>query len=82
MESGLAESLEKLRPTLRKLSELDYFAQEGEIYILRGELKNNEQSRTSDTSIYEFSFSQAWILGKMSGKGNRNPSKSLEDYNE
>ena len=45
--------------------ELRLFAQEGEIYVLRGELKkNNEQSRTSDPSIYEFSFSQAWILGK------------------
>lgn len=48
-----------------EIYELRLFAQEGEIYVLRGELKkNNELSRTSAPSIYEFSFSQAWILGK------------------
>lgn len=45
--------------------ELRLFAKEGAIYVLRGELrKHADRIETSESLNYEFSFSEAWILGK------------------
>ena len=45
--------------------ELRLFAKEGAIYVLRGELrKHADRIDTSESLNYEFSFSEAWILGK------------------
>ena len=48
-----------------KRYELRLFAKEGEIYVLRGDLNTiAERIETSESLNYEFSFSEAWILGK------------------
>ena len=50
---------------LSKRYELRLFAKEGEIYVLRGDLSTiADRNETSESLNYEFSFSEAWILGK------------------